>query len=107
MVELHSNFTIDGSMETVDAVYPTNHAEHETVEITHGFNDWFECGFYIFRSITEGPGLAVGGRSHSAAGRRSEEINTAPRVTDCPASYPPIIRQPCIPRRHSCSRGKV
>jgi hypothetical protein len=47
MVELHSNFTIDGSKMVVDGVYPTNHAEHETVEITHGFNDWFECGFYI------------------------------------------------------------
>jgi hypothetical protein len=56
MVELHSNFTIDGSKETVDGVYPTNHAEHETVEITHGFKDWFECGFYIFTSITEGQG---------------------------------------------------
>ena len=54
MVELHNNFTIDGSKATLDGVYPTNHAEHETVEITHGFNDWFECGFYIFTSITEG-----------------------------------------------------
>ena len=54
MVELHSNFTIDGSKTIVNGVYPTNHAEHETVEITHGFNDWFECGFYIFTSITEG-----------------------------------------------------
>ncbi len=56
MVELHSNFTIDGSKTIVDGVYPTNHAEHETVEITHGFNDWFECGFYIFTSITDGQG---------------------------------------------------
>ena len=56
MVELHSNFTIDGSKKAVDGVYPTNHAQHETVEITHGFNDWFECGFYIFTSITEGQG---------------------------------------------------
>jgi len=56
MVELHSNFTIDGSKETSDGVYPTNHAQHETIEITHGFNDWFECGFYIFTSITEGQG---------------------------------------------------
>ena len=54
MVELHSNFTIDGSKQIVNGVYPTNHAEHETVEITHGFNDWFECGFYIFTSINEG-----------------------------------------------------
>ena len=56
MVELHSNFTIDGSKATVNGVYPTHHAEHETVEITHGFNDWFECGFYIFTSITDGQG---------------------------------------------------
>src|SRR5271156_6838555 len=34
MVELHSNFTIDGSKAIVDGMYPTNHAEHETVEIT-------------------------------------------------------------------------
>ena len=37
--ELHSNFTIDGSKTIVDGLYPTRHAEHETVEITHGFND--------------------------------------------------------------------
>jgi len=51
MVELHSNFTIDGSKTVVDGVLPTNHAEHETVEITQGFTDWFETGFYIFTSI--------------------------------------------------------
>jgi hypothetical protein len=51
MVELHSNFTIDGSKTAVDGVLPTNHAEHETVEITQGFTDWFETGFYIFTSI--------------------------------------------------------
>ena len=41
MVELHSNFTVEGSKTTVDGVLPTNHAEHETVEITQGFTDWF------------------------------------------------------------------
>ena len=35
MFELHSNFTIDGSKAMVDGLYPTNHAEHETVEIQH------------------------------------------------------------------------
>jgi hypothetical protein len=30
---------------------PSNHAEHETVEITQGFNNWFETGFYICTSI--------------------------------------------------------
>jgi len=51
MVELHSNFTAEGSKTAVDGVAPTNHAEHETVEITQGFNDWFETGFYIFTTI--------------------------------------------------------
>jgi hypothetical protein len=56
MVELHSNFTVDGSKTVVDGMLPTNHAEHETVEITQGFNDWFETGFYIFTSIQPNQG---------------------------------------------------
>ena len=48
MVEVHSNFTIQGSKRTEGGVLPTQHAWHETLEITHGFNDWFETGFYIF-----------------------------------------------------------
>src|ERR1700752_3083412 len=51
MVELHSNFTVEGSKTVVDGVLPSNHAEHETLEITQGFNDWFETGFYVFTSI--------------------------------------------------------
>jgi hypothetical protein len=51
MVELHSNFTVEGSKTTIDGVLPTNHAEHETVEITQGVTDWFETSFYIFTSI--------------------------------------------------------
>ncbi|MBV9296274.1 MAG: hypothetical protein JO145_11945 [Acidobacteriaceae bacterium] len=54
MVELHSNFTAKGSITTTDGTYPTNHQEHETVEITQGWTNWFETGFYIFTSI--GPG---------------------------------------------------
>jgi hypothetical protein len=56
MVELHSNFTVNGEKQTINGVLPTNHAQHETLEITHGFSEWFECGFYIFTSIqTYGP----------------------------------------------------
>lgn len=51
MVEIHSNFTVDGSKQVINGVAPTNHAEHETLEITHGFSDWFEIGFYVFSSI--------------------------------------------------------
>ena len=51
MVELHSNFTFNGGMSIVDGVYPDNHVFHETIEITHGFNEWLEVGFYLFNSI--------------------------------------------------------
>src|SRR5260370_17864264 len=61
MVELHSNYKASGTKDTVDGVLPTNHAEHETVEITHGFNEWFETGFYIFTSIQpDGSWMYVG-----------------------------------------------
>jgi hypothetical protein len=45
MVELHSNFTASGRKGVLDGISVTNHAVHETVEIAHGFSDWFECGF--------------------------------------------------------------
>ncbi|HWF46025.1 MAG TPA: hypothetical protein VG168_03385 [Bryobacteraceae bacterium] len=50
MMELHSNYTVEGSKTTTDGTYPTNHQEHETVEITQGWTNWFETGFYIFTS---------------------------------------------------------
>ena len=56
MVELHSNFTVDGSKTIQDGVLPTNHQEHETLEITHGFTDWFETGFYVFTCVQNGQG---------------------------------------------------
>jgi len=56
MVELHSNFTAEGSKTTTDGTLPTNHAIHETIEITQGFNEWFETGFYIFTSARNGSG---------------------------------------------------
>jgi hypothetical protein len=48
--EMHNNFTFQGTKQTVDGVHPTNHQLHETLEITHGFNDWFEIGLYQFTS---------------------------------------------------------
>lgn len=56
MVELHSNFTLAGSKATTDGTLPTNHQEHETIEITQGWTNWFETGFYIFTSIGPGQG---------------------------------------------------
>ena len=54
MVELHSNFTASGVKAVIGGVLPTEHAEHETLEITHGFNQWVELGFYQFTSIQSG-----------------------------------------------------
>jgi hypothetical protein len=62
MLELHSNFTLNGSKAlpgsayTADGTFPTNHAEHETVEITQGINNWAEVGFYIFTSTNGAQG---------------------------------------------------
>jgi len=63
MVEIHSNFTVDGSKQVVNGVTPTNHAMHETLEITHGWTNWFETGFYVFSSIQPGVGSSDGGWS--------------------------------------------
>ncbi len=51
MLELHSNFTFNGNKDKVNGVLPTNHVFHETIEITHGFTDWFETGFYLFNTL--------------------------------------------------------
>lgn len=51
MVELHSNYTFDGEKVSKSGVLPTNHVFHETIEITHGWNSWFETGFYFFNTI--------------------------------------------------------
>jgi len=56
MFELHSNFTFQGSKTFEDGMRPTNHQWHETLEITHGFTDWFETGFYIFTAAQNGYG---------------------------------------------------
>jgi hypothetical protein len=57
MLELHSNFTAAGQRRFIDGVAPTNHAEHETIEITQGVTDWSEVGFYIFTSKQNGAGV--------------------------------------------------
>jgi hypothetical protein len=56
LFELHSNFTGTGSKTKSGLLLPTNNALHETLEITHGFNDVFELGFYVFTSQNSGTG---------------------------------------------------
>ena len=57
MVELHSNYTVSGQTRPIDGVFPTNHQEHETLELTEGVNDWAEVGFYVFTSWQDGHGV--------------------------------------------------
>lgn len=57
MVELHSNFTASGRRVEEDGLYPTEHAVHETLEITRGVSDIFEVGFYVFTSERSGQGF--------------------------------------------------
>ena len=57
MAELHSNFTAQGQVATTDGTYPTNHQEHETLELTEGLTDWSEVGFYVFTSEQDGHGV--------------------------------------------------
>jgi hypothetical protein len=57
MVELHSNFTVEGQKYTVDGVYPTNHQLHETLELTAGISSWSELGLYVFTSEQNGHGV--------------------------------------------------
>lgn len=55
MVELHSNYTLNGDPNRSPfGEFPTNHALHETVEITHGFTDNTELGFYWFMAKPTG-----------------------------------------------------
>ena len=57
MFEVHSNFTAAGHKAMPDGVAATNHAEHETLEITQGINAWSEVGFYVFTSEQSGLGV--------------------------------------------------
>jgi hypothetical protein len=56
--ELHSNFTRKGrDFVTSLGELPTQGAWHETVEITHGFTDWTELGFYWFMAVPDHRGF--------------------------------------------------
>jgi hypothetical protein len=50
IVELHSNYTFRGVQNLPDP--KSAHYLNESIEITHGFGDNFEMGFYIFTTVT-------------------------------------------------------
>jgi hypothetical protein len=55
-VELHSNTAAKGPADGPGELQPDAGAAHETLEVTHGFTDWFETGFYLFTSARDGEG---------------------------------------------------
>lgn len=57
LVELHSNFTVEGSTAVQYGMLPTEHQQHETIELTQGITDWSEVGFYIFTAERNGNGV--------------------------------------------------
>jgi hypothetical protein len=57
LIEMHSNFTVDGSTTVQFGMLPTQRQEHETIELTEGINEWSEVGFYIFTAEQSGHGV--------------------------------------------------
>jgi hypothetical protein len=50
-VELHSNFNVESEDTPNPQQYPSQHSLNESVEIAHGFTDWFQGSFYLLTSI--------------------------------------------------------
>jgi hypothetical protein len=61
MFELHSNYTFNGEKDVAKGVLPSNHALHETLEITTGVSNIFEIGVYLFTAYIPGHGYQVVG----------------------------------------------
>ncbi len=57
LVELHSNYTVEGSTSPSYGLRPTQGEEHETVEFTQGLSKWAELGFYVFTEEHNGTGV--------------------------------------------------
>jgi hypothetical protein len=56
MFEFHTNFIPSGTADTGEGLFANNHQFHETMEITHGWTDMFETGFYIETAHVPGVG---------------------------------------------------
>jgi hypothetical protein len=92
LFEWHSNYTGSGSKSVVDGVLPTDGVLHNTLEITHGFNDIFELGFYLFTSARTGDGWQVAG-SHLRPRIRAPESWKLPVGLSLSAEIGPTQRK--------------
>ena len=61
MVETHSNYFARGTTD-VGPEFPLNHQAHATLEVTHGFTNYFECaGYFVTAAHVPGEGGRVVG----------------------------------------------
>jgi len=56
MLEFHTNFVPSGTTDTEGGLYANHHQFHVTMEVTHGFNTYFETGFYLETAYVPGVG---------------------------------------------------
>ena len=62
MVELHNNFFPSGTRDAPVGEFAMNHQAHTTLEVTHGFTDYFECaGYLVTASHVPGQGAQFAG----------------------------------------------
>jgi len=47
MVELHDSFFPSGTTDAPPGEFPMHHQAHTTLEVTHGFTQYFECAGYL------------------------------------------------------------
>lgn len=61
MVEVHSNYFASGTTEA-GPEFPLHHQSHATLEVTHGFTNYFECaGYFVTAAHVPGEGSRVVG----------------------------------------------
>ena len=57
MVELHNNYFPSGTTDAPLGEFAMNHQAHTTLEVTHGFTNYFECaGYLVTASYVPGHG---------------------------------------------------
>ena len=62
MVEVHTNHFSAGTVETPPGEFPLDRQSHATLEVTHGFTNYFECaGYFVTAAHVPGEGTRVVG----------------------------------------------
>src|SRR4029078_10430916 len=76
-VEVHSNYFASGTTDAPLGEFPLHHQSHETLEVTHGFTNYFECAGYL---VTASHVPGEGGRFAGARIRPRVRFPETPRL---------------------------